>query len=798
MRGCSTSRYPAYTGALELIGRLSTIDNLVIVVIDAVVPGWIQGELRNVVLTPQAVKGLEYQAVCVLNPGLALRRMKEPVSEHAVSPNLDRHLKRTSMDRFRVALSRSTETLVFMDVDVGDEERALSSRMLGSAVQCSPDDLVEYLSEDDTTPEERVLSRIRESRELVDADPAAAWNRAVQSFNLLGRADLPNGVADRSVRREAHENLLYIGSRILVDGAETWGDRDEAVPLCLTAADALGDDHTRAFRELHAWMDGRRDTPLDLVDTFLSSNNPRLWLGNALSSAYQALQNGIERAASDPGQAERFTGEVARWLELSGYTGELGTRADDLRLTAFETLLVSAGTGPARRVLESIGATAAASAAVEREREQRWLSAVMLYERSGTTEAADAVRSTGLQVLLESGESLMELESYSEAIEALNTVLALDEDHLEARDLRGECFYELGRYDLALADYTHVIDCDSSYEYVAQVYYGRALVYANQQEYDLALADCLKSISVEPEDAETLMMTAQLYHRDAAFEEAMKHAAHAAELDPDSVEVHFLMGDCHLMLDNLDQALEHTLRAYEIDDTSEILQRRLGEIYSKMGALEPSLQHLNRAVELNTDRSLNYLFRGYVHESMGEHELALDGFNSALRLDPDGEPAAYFHRARTHMALEDFQSAAADCTAALARGLESAALYTLRMQANYDVADFIGALQDCRAALRTGGESEDLYVNMGHVYMCMMNPGLALREGYERAISLNPESPEALSGAMAAAMLMEGPNITEADLDPDTGPVGALGSALRRLLPVEPPLGLDGKLKRLG
>ena len=312
-----------------------------------------------------------------------------------------------------MALSRSTETLVFMDVDVGDEERALSSRMLGSAVQCSPDDLVEYLSEDDTTPEERVLSRIRESGELVDADPAAAWNRAVQSFNLLGRADLPNGVADRSVRREAHENLLYIDSRILVDGDETWGDRDEAVPLCLTAADALGDDHTRAFRQLHAWMDGRRDTPLDLVDAFHSSNNPRLWLGNALSSAYQALQNGIERAASDPGQAERFTDEVARWLELSGYTGELGTRADDLRLTAFETLLVSAGTGPARRVLESIGATAAASAAEEREREQRWMSAVMLYERPGTTEAADAARSTGVQVLLESGESLMENDTSS-------------------------------------------------------------------------------------------------------------------------------------------------------------------------------------------------------------------------------------------------------------------------------------------------------------------------------------------------------------------------------------------------
>ena len=51
----------------------------------------------------------------------------EPVSEHAVSPNLDLHLKRTSMDRFRVALSRATEALIFLDVGVGDEERAPSA-----------------------------------------------------------------------------------------------------------------------------------------------------------------------------------------------------------------------------------------------------------------------------------------------------------------------------------------------------------------------------------------------------------------------------------------------------------------------------------------------------------------------------------------------------------------------------------------------------------------------------------------------------------------------------------------------
>ena len=790
---------PGEPGALDLIGRLSTIDNLVIVVIDAVVPGWVRGELRSVVLTPQAVKGLEYQAVCVLNPGKALRSMMEPVSEHAVSPNLDLHLKRTSMDRFRVALSRATETLVFLDVGAGDEERALSGGMLGpAAVRCSPDDLVELLGEDDATPEETVLSRIRESRELVDDEPAAAWNRAVQSFNLLGRADLPNGVADLSVRREAHENLLHVGSRILVDGAGTREDREETVQLCLTAAEAMGAADVHAFRELHAWIDGQRDTPLDLLEALIAPDvGPRLWLGNALASAYQALQSGIEGAASDPDLAGRFTGEVDRWLELGGYAGDLAASADDLRLAAFETLLEADAPGAARRVLGLVETETAARAAGEREGEQRWMSAVILYERAGMAGESNRARSTGVRDLLESGESLMESESHPEAIEALNTALALDDNDLEARDLRGECLYQLGEYDLALADYTHVIESGPSYEDIDQVYYGRALVHEERQEYDLALADCLKSIDIEPEDAETRVMAAQLYRREEAFDEALEHATRAAELQPDSLQAHFLMGDCHLMLGNPEQALEHTLRASEIDEASDVLRRKLGEICSEMGDLEHALRHVDRAVELNPDRALNFLYRGYVHESAGEHDLALRDFDTALALDPDGEPVAYYRRARAHMALEDFESAAADCTTALERGLEPAALYTLRMQARYDSANFKDALRDCRAALRAGGESEDLYLMLGHVYMCLMRPDLALREGYDRALQLNPESPGALGGAMSARVFIEGLTAAETNFDPSTGPVGALGSALSGLLPTELPSSLDSELIRL-
>ena len=195
----------------------------------------------------------------------------------------------------------------------------------------------------------------------------------------------------------------------------------------------------------------------------------------------------------------------------AGFTGDVNARADDLRITAFETLLESVESASAQSVLASVDTTTAGMTAGAREKEQRWISAVLLYERAGMEGAASMARSTGIQALLETGESLMDTESFPEALDAFNSILFLDEDNIEALDLRGECFYELGEYDRAIADYTRVIDSDSPYENIADVYHGRALSYAGLREFDKALSDCLNSISIDPEEAETRVMAAQLY-----------------------------------------------------------------------------------------------------------------------------------------------------------------------------------------------------------------------------------------------------------------------------------------------
>ena len=87
------------------------------------------------VLTPADAKGLEYQSVCVLDPGRVLARLEAATGRMAThtSQALQEHEHRTAIDQLRVALSRATETLAFIDVAGDDDAHALSAELLEDA-----------------------------------------------------------------------------------------------------------------------------------------------------------------------------------------------------------------------------------------------------------------------------------------------------------------------------------------------------------------------------------------------------------------------------------------------------------------------------------------------------------------------------------------------------------------------------------------------------------------------------------------------------------------------------------------
>ena len=423
---------PARAEAVKLLEGLDETDDVVVVSPRNDPPGWVPADLRGVVLTPEETKGLEYQSVCVLDPGRLLLSLRPENVSYGIDAELDQPARRTAIDHLRVTLSRATETLVFVDVEAGDAELLESRDLLGDAAPYSAEDLLDHLANSDASAEERVLARTGDARALIDSAPRRAWQRACQAVRLLGDPELPNGVSDPVVRGDARSTLLATAARLLVDGVPEGVQRREVVGMALAVArmgDASGDaaaaraaadaggergaggggpgaaapvvvatHEAIAFRSLEYWSMDRQAPPFDLLESAREldavSGGGGGWLRAALLSAAQALRDGLGASAEDPASASAFAGaDVEAWLRLTGYAGDAAARARVLRGKAFDALLKGPGAdeprsarrtrlGRAESVLETIAPDPVRLGRL-REAQGRTEDAVGAYEDAG-------------------------------------------------------------------------------------------------------------------------------------------------------------------------------------------------------------------------------------------------------------------------------------------------------------------------------------------------------------------------------------------------------------------------------
>ena len=340
--------------AVDLLEKLDDLDNMVVVSPDNYLPDWLPNHLRDAVLTPADTKGLEYQSVCLLNPGRVLAGLQREITPGG-DDNLGAHARRTTIDQLRVALSRATETLAFIDVAASDHERELSWELLENPAPFDAEDLVDLFTNSDSRPEEAILARISDARLLVDERPARAWRRIHQAVRLLGDASLPNGIADPALRAEAEQTLLAIAARLLVDEARIGIPRAEIInvsqdvlrSMALASVDS-------AFQHLIDWTDDKSSPPFVLLESILDLGSSGDWMRNALGPAAQRIRQLTEQHSTNIAAAKLFSGRVEGWLELTKYSGDVIAEARKFRCGAFDVLKNAGEIAAAQVVLSQI------------------------------------------------------------------------------------------------------------------------------------------------------------------------------------------------------------------------------------------------------------------------------------------------------------------------------------------------------------------------------------------------------------------------------------------------------------
>src|SRR5205807_4157861 len=124
--------------------------------------------------------------------------------------------KRLAIDQLRVALSRPTERLFWLDINPTDQVVRQSIGFLnGGHVEsgvssCVPAALLKTLEEDELDAEERVQRCQADARQYLQVKPEIAWSRAQQAVTLLGQPGSIAAVTDEAARNSAYLTLAEI------------------------------------------------------------------------------------------------------------------------------------------------------------------------------------------------------------------------------------------------------------------------------------------------------------------------------------------------------------------------------------------------------------------------------------------------------------------------------------------------------------------------------------------------------------------------------------------------------------
>ncbi len=239
---CTAKAGPELEHLLEVFsGR----EGMALIAMGEELPEYVPERLRDHVLTTFEAKGLDFQSVCVLEAGRWLDRVYTS-RERGRGLELDDLGKRLAIDQLRVALSRPSERLYWLDVNPNDRALTRTRDMLdfggGPVYPVVADVLLKSLEEEALDIEERVRLCESDARQFLEVKPALAWSRARQAVALLGDAASKFSVTDVDARNSAHMTLCQV--------AFTLAFRRVNLPSELGRADLFG-EASRSARLAH-------------------------------------------------------------------------------------------------------------------------------------------------------------------------------------------------------------------------------------------------------------------------------------------------------------------------------------------------------------------------------------------------------------------------------------------------------------------------------------------------------------------------------------------------------------------
>jgi tetratricopeptide (TPR) repeat protein len=426
----------------------------------------------------------------------------------------------------------------------------------------------------------------------------------------------------------------------------------------------------------------------------------------------------------------------------------------------------------------------------------------------GLFDTATSLDDTYAEAYSARGDALKALKDYATALQSYKRALDIDANTVSAYNGRGECYRELGQMDMAFNDFNNAIDLDHSDPSVnanlgmlyvdnrdpvrglpyldkaieqddqnAKALRARGLAEAMLQQFDEAIVDLEKAISIDPEDHESYSTLASVHVGAEHLEQAIEMMSNAIakyqpeeRTDPDIFYIGYLQRaqwriQLAKELDDPDKKKE--LYEAVIADCDVILKEypdtypQTGQTLFQRGVAQRMLGRFSEAIKSLTDAiqavppgevpsylADAYLKRGICWHYQGQDTLARGDFDQASSINYE-DPLAYFWLGITYAQEGDFREAIRHYSDAIAKNPNFTLAWVNRGLAYLQLKSHQKAVDNFNEAIRVEPSNHELFYKRGMAHLLLEEHQKAA-DSFSLAILNEPQEAKAFRGMVRA------------------------------------------------
>jgi protein O-mannosyl-transferase len=249
----------------------------------------------------------------------------------------------------------------------------------------------------------------------------------------------------------------------------------------------------------------------------------------------------------------------------------------------------------------------------------------------------------------------------------------------------------------------------------ATAYTMRGAAYYNSRNYERAIEDHTRAITINPSYAQAYNNRGLACFRKGDFEQAIRDYSVAIKLAPYFVDPYCNRGIVFCEKGDYNRAIIDHTHAISINPTFAEAYINRGAVYYRKGDYDRAVKDFSAAIKISPFSIAAYCNRGMVYCDKGDYNSAIEDYTKALRFDPGNAQAnnslgiAYFRKG-------DYNNAIKVYSEAIKVDHSFSDAYSNRGQANYYKGDYDLSIQDFTKAIMLNPQNASIYFNRGLVY----------------------------------------------------------------------------------